>query len=72
MNYVSTRGAAPALDFAAVTLAGLASDGGQLQHRAVELDDDGVGKRALVERDYDAEQIGARLAGLYDQQSRLK
>lgn len=28
MEYVSTRGAAPALDFAGVTLAGLASDGG--------------------------------------------
>ncbi|MFA5988864.1 MAG: threonine synthase [Sphingomonas sp.] len=28
MRYVSTRGRAPALDFAAVTLAGLASDGG--------------------------------------------
>jgi len=28
MDYVSTRGAAPALDFRAVTLAGLASDGG--------------------------------------------
>ena len=28
MDYVSTRGAAPALDFAGVTLAGLASDGG--------------------------------------------
>ena len=28
MKYVSTRGSAPALDFAGVTLAGLASDGG--------------------------------------------
>ncbi|MBX9896998.1 MAG: threonine synthase [Qipengyuania sp.] len=28
MRYISTRGAAPSLDFAAVTLAGLASDGG--------------------------------------------
>ena len=28
MEYVSTRGSAPALDFAGVTLAGLASDGG--------------------------------------------
>src|SRR5687767_8236176 len=28
MDYVSTRGSAPALDFAGVTLAGLASDGG--------------------------------------------
>src|SRR6476661_8763752 len=28
MRYVSTRGRAPTLDFAAVTLAGLASDGG--------------------------------------------
>lgn len=28
MEYISTRGAAPALDFEAVTLAGLASDGG--------------------------------------------
>lgn len=28
MDYISTRGAAPALDFAQVTLAGLASDGG--------------------------------------------
>jgi threonine synthase len=28
MRYVSTRGAAPALDFEQVTLAGLASDGG--------------------------------------------
>ena len=28
MRYVSTRGRAPALDFAEVTLAGLASDGG--------------------------------------------
>lgn len=28
MRYISTRGAAPALDFQAVTLAGLASDGG--------------------------------------------
>jgi threonine synthase len=28
MRYISTRGAAPALDFEAVTLAGLASDGG--------------------------------------------
>ncbi len=28
MQYVSTRGSAPALDFEGVTLAGLASDGG--------------------------------------------
>ncbi len=28
MRYISTRGAAPALDFRDVTLAGLASDGG--------------------------------------------
>ena len=28
MKYVSTRGEAPSLDFAEVTLAGLASDGG--------------------------------------------
>ncbi len=28
MDYVSTRGSAPALDFEGVTLAGLASDGG--------------------------------------------
>ena len=28
MEYVSTRGSAPALDFEGVTLAGLASDGG--------------------------------------------
>ena len=28
MRYISTRGAAPVLDFQAVTLAGLASDGG--------------------------------------------
>ena len=28
MKYVSTRGSAPALDFAGVTLAGLASDSG--------------------------------------------
>ena len=28
MRYISTRGAAPILDFEAVTLAGLASDGG--------------------------------------------
>ena len=28
MKYVSTRGSAPTLDFAGVTLAGLASDGG--------------------------------------------
>jgi len=28
MQYVSTRGSAPALDFAGATLAGLASDGG--------------------------------------------
>ncbi|MFA9201152.1 MAG: hypothetical protein ACEQR8_08200 [Cypionkella sp.] len=28
MEYVSTRGSAPELDFASVTLAGLASDGG--------------------------------------------
>ena len=28
MDYISTRGSAPALDFAGVTLAGLASDGG--------------------------------------------
>ena len=28
MDYVSTRGSAPALDFADATLAGLASDGG--------------------------------------------
>ena len=28
MRYVSTRGTAPSLDFAGVTLAGLASDGG--------------------------------------------
>ena len=28
MRYVSTRGAAPTLDFRGVTLAGLASDGG--------------------------------------------
>ncbi|HEX5644332.1 MAG TPA: threonine synthase, partial [Erythrobacter sp.] len=28
MEYISTRGSAPALDFEAVTLAGLASDGG--------------------------------------------
>ena len=28
MKYVSTRGSAPSLDFAGVTLAGLASDGG--------------------------------------------
>ena len=28
MDYISTRGSAPALDFAGATLAGLASDGG--------------------------------------------
>ena len=28
MEYISTRGSAPALDFAGATLAGLASDGG--------------------------------------------
>ena len=28
MRYISTRGTAPTLDFEAVTLAGLASDGG--------------------------------------------
>ena len=28
MDYISTRGSAPALDFQGVTLAGLASDGG--------------------------------------------
>ncbi len=28
MRYISTRGAAPSLDFAEVTLTGLASDGG--------------------------------------------
>ena len=34
MDYISTRGAAPALDFAGATLAGLASDGGLYLPRA--------------------------------------
>ncbi|MBU3991799.1 MAG: threonine synthase [Alphaproteobacteria bacterium] len=34
MDYISTRGAAPALDFAGATLAGLASDGGLYVPRA--------------------------------------
>ena len=34
MDYVSTRGRAPALDFQGVTLAGLASDGGLYVPRA--------------------------------------
>ncbi|MDE2301056.1 MAG: threonine synthase [Sphingomonadales bacterium] len=34
MDYISTRGSAPALDFAGVTLAGLASDGGLYLPRA--------------------------------------
>src|SRR5690349_18015414 len=34
MDYVSTRGSAPSLDFAGATLAGLASDGGLYVPRA--------------------------------------
>jgi threonine synthase len=62
MKYVSTRGAAPALDFAGVTLAGLAADGGlYVPESWPQLSRDEIA--ALAKLDY--AQTAARILSLF-------
>ena len=76
---VTTKLAAEGIDLRPNESALFAEQPGEFAAAIARLLDDaalrarlGAAGRALVERDYDAERIGARLAGLYQQHNRLR